>query len=74
MGKSSHTVSRGQHGNGSEMLTVAQASLRLGKSVMTVHRMIAKGVLPVAHRLHGKTGAYLVWADDVARLAAEAAA
>jgi excisionase family DNA binding protein len=56
------------------MLTVAQASLRLGKSVMTVHRMIAKGVLPVAHRLHGKTGAYLVWADDVARLAAEAAA
>lgn len=74
MGNLSHTVSRGQHGDGGEMLTVAQASLRLGKSVMTVHRMIARGSLPVAHRLAGKTGAYLVWAADVNRLARNEAA
>lgn len=57
-----------------EMLTTAQAALRLGLHVSTVNRMAAAGELTPLMKIPGKTGAYLFSSTEVDRLRAERAA
>lgn len=51
------------------LLTMAQATERVGKSRRTVERWIAAGRLTPAHKLPGKTGAQLFRIEDVDRAA-----
>lgn len=53
------------------LLTSAQAAALLNVSVWTVNRAAIAGDLPVAHKLHGKRGAYLFHAADVEAYAAQ---
>ncbi len=46
-------------------VTAAEAANRLGVSIRTIHRLVARGDLAPARKLPGATGAYLFDADDV---------
>lgn len=52
-----------------ELLTSTQAGQILGKSGRTVVRMIEAGQLPVAGKLPGPNGAFLIRLGDVEALA-----
>jgi excisionase family DNA binding protein len=52
-----------------QLLSAGEAAAILGCSVRTVHRRIARGDLPVAYRLPGNIGAYVLRRDDVDRAA-----
>lgn len=54
--------------NMSDLLTTAQAAEIVGKSVPTVNRWAAEGVLTPAHKLPGRTGAYLFERAEVERV------
>lgn len=56
-----------------ELLSSAEASALLGKTPRTVTRMAKAGILPVAHKLPGSTGALLFRRADVERLVKSAA-
>jgi excisionase family DNA binding protein len=51
----------------SDLLTTAQAAEILGKSVPTVNRWAAEGVLSPVQKLPGRTGAYLFTRDEIER-------
>lgn len=55
------------------LLSTREAAERSGYSIATIARMAADGRLPIAHRLPGKTGAFLFRPEDVDALTAEAA-
>lgn len=50
-------------------LTTSEVAERLGVSVSSVHRLIARGVLTPRLKLPGVRGAYLFRRRDVTRLA-----
>lgn len=52
-----------------DLLGTTEAAERLGVSVRTIHRLVARGHLTPATKLPGSTGAYLFAAADVAALA-----
>lgn len=52
-----------------DLLGTTEAAERLGVSVRTVHRLVARGNLTPAGKLPGDTGAYLFDAADIAMLA-----
>lgn len=57
-----------------ELLNTQQVHERTGWSITSINRWALKGILP-AHKLPGKTGAYLFRAEDVdAHLASRRAA
>jgi predicted DNA-binding transcriptional regulator AlpA len=51
--------------NGDELLTTAQVAELRGYTVAWINKLAASGRLPVAHKLPGRTGAYLFRRDDV---------
>lgn len=53
-----------------DLLGTTEAAERLGLSVRTIHRLVARGHLSPATKLPGSTGAYLFAAADVDTLAA----
>lgn len=55
-------------------LTVAEAAQALGVHRKTILRAVKSGRLRQSRKLPGRTGAYLIPAADVERLAAERAA
>lgn len=54
--------------------TTKDAAAKLGKSVRTIHRMVAAGELHPVGKAPGVRGAYLLDADEVERVAARLAA
>lgn len=52
------------------LITVREAAERLGIAVSTVHKRIAAGEYPVAFKVDGKTGAYLLDPDSLGAIAA----
>ena len=58
----------------SDLLMTAQAAEIVGKSVPTINRWAAEGVLPPAQKLPGRTGAYLFERSEVERVRDEYAA
>lgn len=50
--------------------TTKDAAAKLGKSVRTIHRMVAAGELHPIGKAPGVRGAYLLDSDEVDRLAA----
>lgn len=54
-----------------DILTLDEASDILGCSAQTVRRKIFDGTLPLAKRLPGPNGLYLVWRADVEKLLAD---
>lgn len=53
------------------LLTTAEVADLLGRTIATVNRQAASGVLPVAHKLPTRTGANLFRREDIERIAAE---
>lgn len=53
-----------------DLLTVPQVSVILGKSVRTIHRLVAADRIRVAHRLPGPNGAILIRRADAEALRA----
>ena len=52
------------------LITVREAAERLGIAVSTVHKRISTGQYPVAFKVDGKTGAYLLDPKEIDRIAA----
>lgn len=52
-----------------DLLGTTEAAERLGVSVRTIHRLVARGHLAPAAKLPGSTGAYLFTSADVAAIA-----
>ena len=48
-----------------DLITAAEAGILFGKTPRTIARMAGDGALPAAHKLPGKTGAYLFRRADV---------
>ena len=57
-----------------DLIGTAEASRIAGRTVATINRWAASGLLPVAVQLPGRTGARLFKRRDVERLARERAA
>lgn len=55
--------------NGDEFIASAQAAPILGYSVAWVNKLASKGRLPVAHKMTGKTGAYLFRKEELEQFA-----
>lgn len=51
--------------NGDDFLTTAQVAELLGYTVAWTNKLAASGRLPVAHKLPGRTGAYLFYRGDI---------
>lgn len=51
--------------NGDEFIASAQAAPILGYSVAWVNKLASQGRLPVAHKMSGRTGAYLFRREDL---------